>query len=233
MSNWTMRVSSSLVTKAKAAAESQDYELSEFTRQCWRRLIRKSEKRKVIPEATKKVTSDKKKLSEEVGSKTSSERTISLSEPSEEALVLSRSLVVFIMKNNWKHKPIEESTIKRWGRVADLMHHRDNRPWKDMAALLEWCQRDTFWMKNILSMEKFREKYDQLAIKAPNVWPIRYVEKPKVTENPAWYRQHQMQPITAGDWDGGVGCVCDACENFRVECVERRRVEEANREATQ
>ncbi|WP_143545308.1 hypothetical protein [Rhodococcus sp. 15-649-2-2] len=32
--------------------------------------------------------------------------------------------------------------------------------------LIDWCQDDSFWHSNILSMPKFREKYQQLLLKA-------------------------------------------------------------------
>jgi hypothetical protein len=37
---------------------------------------------------------------------------------------------------------------------------------REAADLIQWAQRDEFWMANVLSMDTFREKFDQLALKA-------------------------------------------------------------------
>jgi hypothetical protein len=34
--------------------------------------------------------------------------------------------------------------------------------------IIDWCQTDAFWKGNILSMPKFREKYDRLRIASNN-----------------------------------------------------------------
>lgn len=114
---------------------------------------------------SKTATSDEKKLSEEVISK-KKERNFS-SSPSGEAVALARLLVSFILRNNPKHRPITEATVMRWARVADLTHGRDGRSWEEMNEMVAACQNDHFWWRNILSMEKFREKYDQLEVKVP------------------------------------------------------------------
>lgn len=160
-------------------------------------------------------TSDKKKLSEEVGSKVSPERTISSSEPSAEAFVLARCLSSLILRNNPKAKVHLEPTIRRWAHVADLIHGRDGRTWEDMGFLLEWSQNDTFWWKNILSMEKFREKFDQLWAKSPFLAAKVFSLPIKENENPKWYGQHQMNPKIAGEWAGEKGCVCPECTQLR------------------
>ncbi|MDJ0010119.1 hypothetical protein [Gordonia alkanivorans] len=53
-----------------------------------------------------------------------------------------------------------------WEKSARLLLDVDDRPLDEVIAVLEWSQRDEFWSKNILSMPKFREKYDQLRLKA-------------------------------------------------------------------
>ena len=53
-----------------------------------------------------------------------------------------------------------------WKRAARLMLDRDNRDEAEAHRLIDWCQADSFWMSNILSMPKFREKYDQLRLRA-------------------------------------------------------------------
>lgn len=53
-----------------------------------------------------------------------------------------------------------------WKRSARLMLDRDDRDQTEAHRLIDWCQADSFWMSNILSMPKFREKYDQLRLRA-------------------------------------------------------------------
>jgi hypothetical protein len=54
----------------------------------------------------------------------------------------------------------------RWRAEARLMLDRDERPLAEALRLIEWCQADPFWQSNILSLPKFRAKYDQLRLKA-------------------------------------------------------------------
>lgn len=67
-----------------------------------------------------------------------------------------------IVANGSKRPVIGE----RWHREARLMLDRDGRELQKALNLIDWCQRDPFWRKNILSMPKFREKYDQLRLAA-------------------------------------------------------------------
>ena len=50
--------------------------------------------------------------------------------------------------------------------AARLLIDRDGRPLDEAHRLIDWATSDPFWRSNILSMVKFREKYDQLRIKA-------------------------------------------------------------------
>jgi hypothetical protein len=67
---------------------------------------------------------------------------------------------------------IEENGAKRpnvgkaWLTAARLMLDNDGRPEAEVHQAIEWATRDSFWMSNILSMPKLREKYDQLKLQA-------------------------------------------------------------------
>ncbi|WP_433568110.1 hypothetical protein ACQP1O_42920 (plasmid) [Nocardia sp. CA-151230] len=54
----------------------------------------------------------------------------------------------------------------KWRTEARLMLDRDGREFDKAMRLIEWCQDDSFWRGNILSMPKFRAQYDQLRLKA-------------------------------------------------------------------
>jgi len=41
----------------------------------------------------------------------------------------------------------------------------DGRKANDIKAVIEWCQKDDFWYKNILSCSKLRKQFDQLFFK--------------------------------------------------------------------
>ncbi len=54
---------------------------------------------------------------------------------------------------------------KAWLDSARLLLERDGRSLEEAERLVRWCQADDFWRGNVLSLPKFREKYDQLRLK--------------------------------------------------------------------
>jgi|GEM_PF-2117620 len=64
---------------------------------------------------------------------------------------------------NGNKKP---TITKAWTDPARLLLDRDNRNPDEAHRLIDWCQTDTFWMGNILSMAAFRKQYDKLRMKA-------------------------------------------------------------------
>lgn len=110
-----------------------------------------------------------------------------------------------LLKNPSDEKPLSSSEIL-CGRLAELVVENGSRPptitkaWLDAARLLvqkdgrdpaeamrvlEWSQRNDFWKTNILSMPTFREKYDQLRLKAgtaaeppkPSLWDVPFQDQ--------------------------------------------------------
>jgi hypothetical protein len=55
---------------------------------------------------------------------------------------------------------------KKWRTEARLLLDKDGIALDKALALIDWCQASSFWKGNILSMPKFREKYDQLRTQA-------------------------------------------------------------------
>lgn len=55
---------------------------------------------------------------------------------------------------------------KRAQDQARLMLDRDGRPLDHVLWLIRWTVRDPFWSSNVLSLTKFRAKYDQLKLQA-------------------------------------------------------------------
>jgi len=53
-----------------------------------------------------------------------------------------------------------------WNDAARLLIDKDGRDVESATRLIRWVQADQFWQGNVLSMPKFREKYDQLRLAA-------------------------------------------------------------------
>ncbi|TCP19488.1 hypothetical protein EV207_16313 [Scopulibacillus darangshiensis] len=75
---------------------------------------------------------------------------------------LSLRLLNNIRKNNNQFK---EPNLQKWSDEFRLMMERDNRSEREIAALIDWSQQDSFWKANILSPSKLRKQYDQLTLK--------------------------------------------------------------------
>lgn len=69
-----------------------------------------------------------------------------------------------IEKNYPNVTPPTEKDKQRWAADFDKCNRIDGRSWDDIADVLHFSQKNTFWRKNILSGKKFREKYDRLLI---------------------------------------------------------------------
>lgn len=57
-----------------------------------------------------------------------------------------------------------------WRREARLMLDTDKRELDKALALIDWCQQNQFWRKNIRSMGKFRDQYNRLRLDAVDDW---------------------------------------------------------------
>ena len=86
-------------------------------------------------------------------------------EPSREAIELATLLHVEILQNSRDFK-ITQAQLRSWEATADRMLRIDGRDPEKAATLIRWAQRDDFWNRNILSMDKFRKQFNQLAAKA-------------------------------------------------------------------
>jgi hypothetical protein len=82
--------------------------------------------------------------------------------PSPEAIELAQLLSDKIFENFPNRTAPTEATLTAWAHDAERIHSLDGHSWQDIRSLLEWSQCDDFWKQNILSMRKFREKWNQL-----------------------------------------------------------------------
>lgn len=59
---------------------------------------------------------------------------------------------------------------KAWKDSARLLLDKDGRDFDKTLRLIDWCQDSEFWRANVMSMSKFRERYDQLRLQALAEW---------------------------------------------------------------
>ena len=74
----------------------------------------------------------------------------------------ANSAFIEIQKQNPAHK---EPNLKTWAIDVRKMREIDKRDLSEMANVWMWIRQDQFWSTNVLSISKFREKYDQLKMK--------------------------------------------------------------------
>jgi hypothetical protein len=86
--------------------------------------------------------------------------------PTPEGLRLAEQLRDWLIRNNPGAKLPKD--LSSWALEADRMIRIDQRKVEDIKKIMDWCQTDTFWKVNILSIPKLREKYDQLWLKMKN-----------------------------------------------------------------
>jgi len=75
--------------------------------------------------------------------------------------ILAKRLYDRILENNPNHR---EPNLQNWANDVRLMMERDKRTEKQIAYVIDWCQSNSFWKSNILSISKLRERFDQLVI---------------------------------------------------------------------
>lgn len=100
-------------------------------------------------------------------------------EPSEDGWKLARlqQAELVALKPDFR---ISDATLRAWAETADLMFRLDKRDPGRAADLMGRVYRDDFWRGNVLSMRKFRQKFDQLELKL--------VGKPNPYANKTWVR---------------------------------------------
>lgn len=68
-----------------------------------------------------------------------------------------------ILKHSPDHK---KPNLESWAKDVRLMREMDGRDLAEMARVWVWCHKDSFEQANVLSIGKFRKRYDQLKLKA-------------------------------------------------------------------
>lgn len=77
----------------------------------------------------------------------------------------AKKLESFILQNNPKSN-LSKNHILVWTNDVRLMVEMDHRTFVEIDSIINFSQKDNFWKRNILSMGKLREKFDQLWMQA-------------------------------------------------------------------
>lgn len=82
----------------------------------------------------------------------------------EAALYLAEHLSECVRQNRVDRKlsPPKDPDLTKWAIEFDFMMRRDGRSHEDIRRVIDWCQKDDFWWKNILSPSKLRDKFERL-----------------------------------------------------------------------
>lgn len=96
------------------------------------------------------------------GSSSSRSKETAAKPPRADVERLCRRLSEKMVENGCKEPTITTS----WRDSARRLLDTDQRPFDEAMRLIDWCQQDNFWKGNIRSLPTFREKYDQLRLKA-------------------------------------------------------------------
>lgn len=59
----------------------------------------------------------------------------------------------------------KEPDLQQWAYQVDLMVRIDKRNYNEIVSVIKWSQLDSFWKNNILSTDKLRKQFDNLALK--------------------------------------------------------------------
>mgnify|MGYP001558927864 FL=1 len=94
--------------------------------------------------------------------KTLLQKTIKTYCPNSDEVRLSELLLNKILERRPTYK---KPNIQNWCKDTDKMIRIDKRNPVEIEKIINWCQNDSFWQNNILSMDKLRKQYDQLALK--------------------------------------------------------------------
>ncbi|MDF2910634.1 MAG: hypothetical protein K0Q56_1515, partial [Sporolactobacillus laevolacticus] len=69
---------------------------------------------------------------------------------------LAKKLLTRIQERDPNYR---QPNLDKWANDIRLMMERDNRPYNEIDKVIDWCQDDAFWHKNILSTGKLREQF--------------------------------------------------------------------------
>ena len=88
-------------------------------------------------------------------------------------------LLADLVEANGSKRP---TVTARWRDSARLMLDTDKRPLAEAKSVMRWSQASDFWKGNVLSMPKFRDKYDTLRLQSEREQPHQQQARPSMWE---------------------------------------------------
>ena len=85
-----------------------------------------------------------------------------------------------ILTNDEKSKvpDLHSATFQKWCLAIDRLIRLDNREPEVVAAIIHWCQDDSFWAANIQSADKLRKQFSRLYLQAKEAGAsLRFVKE--------------------------------------------------------
>ena len=76
--------------------------------------------------------------------------------------------------------PFKQPNLQRWAREIDLMIRKDGRKPERIQEVILWCQRSSFWWKNILSTGKLKDQFERLEAEMEEKKTSFKTERPQV-----------------------------------------------------
>jgi hypothetical protein len=103
------------------------------------------------------------------------------------------NLMVELVVANGSKRP---TITKAWQDDARLLIDKDGRDLRKALELMRWAAKDTFWRSNVQCIPTFREKYDQLRLKALAEWEREreQADQPPVQHSSGWRFMHETAP---------------------------------------
>lgn len=95
-----------------------------------------------------------------------------------------------IKSNNPEHR---KPNLQAWANDIRKMHEIDKRPFDKIHRMIDWCQSDTFWQTNILSVAKLRDKYDTMKAQANRPYISRRAPA-RQEATPEWMQKGYKAP---------------------------------------
>ncbi|WP_334328419.1 helix-turn-helix domain-containing protein [Companilactobacillus sp. HBUAS59699] len=92
----------------------------------------------------------------------------------------------FVDKIRENNPEFKEPNMQKWSNSIRLMHERDNRDYSKIKKMIEWSQSDDFWSVVVLSPDKLRKQYDQMAMQANREFSNKKNHRSKREKSTDW-----------------------------------------------
>lgn len=79
-----------------------------------------------------------------------------------ETIDLTNHLIFWMKQNNSKAKV--PTSLDKWNDEMDKLERIDKYDYTQIRTAIDWCQQDSFWKSNILSVPKLREKMSTIVL---------------------------------------------------------------------